>query len=105
MSPEDMMKNMDPEKIKQSMQAMERLLDSDVIEQYFGDDEKIEQARLQMLASADEYEKMMPGFKEQAKEVASDPEKWRNAMNAAKQQILQLKQLRDAQKTANSVPE
>jgi hypothetical protein len=105
MSPEDMMKNMDPEKIKQSMQAMERLLDSDVIEQYFGDDEKIEQARLQMLASADEYEKMMPGFKEQAKEVASDPEKWRNAMNAAKQQILQLKQLRDAQKAASSLPE
>lgn len=102
---EDMIKNMDPEKIKQAMQAMERLLDSDAIDQYFGDDEKIEQARLQMLASADEYEKMMPGFKAQAEEVASDPQKWREAMLQAKEQILKLKSLRTMQKAASSLPE
>lgn len=105
LSPEDMMKNMDPEKIKQTMEAMERLLDSDVIEQYFGDDEKIEQARLQMLASADQYEQMMPGFKEQAQEVASDPVKWREAMNAAKEQILKLKSIRAMQKAASGLGE
>jgi hypothetical protein len=105
MSPEEMMKNMDPEKIKQTMEAMERMLDSDVIEQYFGDDEKIEQARVQMLASVDQYEQMMPGFKEQAQEVASDPEKWRQAMSSAKEQILKLKSLRAMQKAATSLPE
>jgi hypothetical protein len=105
MSPEEMMKNMDPEKIKQTMEAMERMLDSDVIEQYFGDDEKIEQARVQMLASVDQYEQMMPGFKEQAQEVASDPEKWRQAMSSAKEQILKLKSLRAMQKAASSLPE
>ena len=105
MSPEEMMKNMDPEKIRQAMQAMEKLLDSDVIDQYFGDDTKIEQARLQMLENADEYEKMMPGFRDQANEVASDPDKWRQAMQSAKEQILKLKQLRDTRKPEGSLPD
>lgn len=94
MTQEEMMKNMSPEKVQQAMQALDKMMESDVIEKYFGDDEKIEQARLQMLQSADEYNKMMPGFKDEILAVASDPEKWRQAMTAAKDQVLKLKELR-----------
>lgn len=88
------MKNMSPEKVQQAMQALDKMIESDVIEKYFGDDEKIEQARLQMLESADEYNKMMPGFKNEILAVASDPQRWREAMTAAKEQVLKLKELR-----------
>lgn len=94
MSQEEMMKNMSPEKVQQAMQALDKMMESDIIDKYFGDDEKIEQARLQMLESADEYNKMMPGFKNEILAVATDPEKWRQAMTAAKEQVLKLKELR-----------
>ena len=98
----DMMKNMDPEQIRKSMEAMDNLLDSNFVEEYFGDEEKLENARLQMLNNMDQYEKMMPGFKEQAGAIASDPEKWKEAMQKAKEQILELKSKRDAAKRAKS---
>ena len=49
-----------------------------------------------MLANLDQYDQMMPGFKEQAKEIASSPEKWKEAMLQAKEQITNLKKQRDA---------
>ena len=39
---------------------------------------------------------MMPGFKEQAREIASSPEKWKEAMMQAKNQITNLRKQRDA---------
>lgn len=39
---------------------------------------------------------MMPGFKEQAREIASSPEKWREAMMQAKNQISNLRKQRDS---------
>jgi hypothetical protein len=85
----------DPEKLKEAMNAMDNLLDSNAIEEYFADEDRIEEARQQMIDNIDQYEQMMPGFKEQALEIASDPAKWKEAMSNAKQQLLRLKQERD----------
>lgn len=97
----EVMKNANPEEMKNAMKAMDNLLDSDFLDEYFGDEEKLEKARQQMLANVDKYDQMMPGFKEQAREIASDPEKWRQAMLNAKEQILKLKKQRDALKNNN----
>jgi len=43
---------------------------------------------------------MMPGFKEQASHVVSDPEKWKEAMLKAKEQIMKLKKERDQRRAA-----
>jgi len=76
--------NVSPDDMKKAMDAMERLLDSDFIDQYFADDEKLEAARLQMLENAEQYDSSMPGFSSQARAIASDPEKWREAMQQVK---------------------
>ncbi len=84
------------EQMEKAMQQMDTLLDSNFVEDYFSDDEKLEKARLNMLENLDQYGKIyclflplltsltsfqrsdnaMPGFKEQAREIASSPEKW-----------------------------
>ena len=94
----DAMKN--PEEMQKAMQAMDQLLDSDFVDEYFSDDEKLEKARLDMLAKLDQYDQMMPGFKAQAQEIASNPQKWREAMGQAKQQITSMKAQRDAMRGA-----
>ena len=66
-----------PEELKKAMHAMDNLLDSNFVDDYFSDEERLETARKQMLENLDQYEQMMPGFKEQAREIASDPQKWR----------------------------
>ena len=48
-----------------------------------------------MLNNLDQYEQMMPGFKEQTKPIVSDPEKWRKAMLEARDQINRLREQRD----------
>ena len=88
-----------PEEMQKAMQAMDQLLDSDFVDEYFSDDEKLEKARLEMLAKLDEYEKMMPGFKAQAQDIAADPKKWKDAMQQAKQQIVSMKAQRDAMRS------
>ena len=85
----------DPEQMKEAMAAMDQLLDNNYFEEYFADEDKLEKARQQMLGNLDQYEQMMPGFKEQAKEIASSPEKWKEAMMQAKEQIVTLKKQRD----------
>jgi len=60
-SAEDALKNMNPEDIKAAMQSMDKMLDSNIIEDYFSDEQKLETARLQMLNNLDQYEQMMPG--------------------------------------------
>lgn len=85
----------DPEQMKEAMAAMDQLLDNNYFEEYFADEDKLEKARQQMLGNLDQYEQMMPGFKEQAKEIASSPEKWKEAMMQAKEQIITLKKQRD----------
>ena len=96
-SAEDMKKlSENPEQMKEAMAAMDQLLDNNYFEEYFADEEKLETARQQMLGNLDQYEQMMPGFKEQAQEIASSPEKWKQAMMQAKEQIVTLKKQRDA---------
>jgi hypothetical protein len=92
------MKN--PEEMQKAMQAMDQLLDSEFVDEYFADDDKLEKARLEMLGKLDQYDQMMPGFKAQAQEIASDPKKWREAMGQAKQQIISMKAQRDAARAA-----
>lgn len=89
------MGNLSPEDVQKASQAMDQLLDSEFIESYFSDEEKLEQARLDMLANLDKYDQAMPGFREQAQAMASDPVKWREAMENAKKQMMQLKEQRD----------
>jgi len=95
-SAEDALKNMNPEDIKAAMQSMDKMLDSNIIEDYFSDEQKLETARLQMLNNLDQYEQMMPGFKEQARDIAADPVKWKQAMSSARDQIIKMKAQRDA---------
>lgn len=90
------MKGSNPEDIQKAMKAMDNLLDSNFVEEYFSDDERLETARLQMLENVDQYESQMPGFKEQALAIAQDPVKWKEAMLQAKEQITKLKVQRDA---------
>lgn len=103
MSPEEQqatLENLDPEikqKIQQqSMQQLDAMLDQD-LDSLFGDEEKMEANRQQMLANIDQYSNM-PGFeqmKDKALEIASSPEKWREAMTAAKEQFVKLREERD----------
>jgi len=53
---------MNPEDIKAAMQSMDKMLDSNIIEDYFSDEQKLEKARLEMLNNLDQYEQMMPGI-------------------------------------------
>ena len=96
------LKNSNPEDIQKAMKAMDNLLDSNFVEEYFSDDERLETARLQMLANVDQYENQMPGFKEQALAIAQDPVKWKEAMLQAKEQISKLKEQRDAMRGGKS---
>ena len=89
------MANVDPAEMQKAMKAMDNLLDSNFVEEYFADDERLENARQQMLDNAEQYEKMMPGFKDQAMQIAADPVKWREAMLQAKEQITKLKAQRE----------
>ena len=89
------MDNLDPKDMQKAMQAMNDMLDSDVVDEYFADEERLESARQQLLDNLDQYEGMMPGFKQQAEEIASSPERWRQAMGQARDQIAALKKQRD----------
>jgi uncharacterized ubiquitin-like protein YukD len=98
--------NMDPEQMDAAMKQMDALLDSNFVDEYFGDEEKLEKARLNMLDNLDQFDNTgMPGFKEQAKDIASSPEKWREAMNTAKNQIMDMKKQRDAARAADTQPQ
>lgn len=94
------MPNLSQDEMNNAMQQIDKLLESDFVDEYFGDDDKLEQARLNMIKNIDQYEQMMPGFKDQAGDTIHDPLKWKEAMNKAKEQILLLKQQRG--KSANS---
>jgi hypothetical protein len=108
MSPEKLqeaMKNVNPEDMQKAMSAMDEILDSDFVDEYFGDEQRLENARQQMLDNLDQYDQMMPGFKEQAREIASDPEKWKQAMQQARDQIMGLKQQRDSMRASGMTPQ
>lgn len=95
------LEGLDPAQVQQAMKTMDEMLNSDVLNEYFNDDAKLEGLRQQMLQNIDQYEQMMPGFREQAEEIASDPEKWKEAMNRAREQIMLLKKQRDGQRNQN----
>ena len=89
------MENMKPEDIQKAMQQIDQLLDNNFVEEYFSDEDRLEKARIEMLNNLDEYEKQMPGFKAQTEPIVSDPEKWKNAMMEARDQINNLRAQRD----------
>lgn len=99
-SMEEALKNADPEQLKKAMTQMDNLLDSNFMDEFFDNEEKMEASRLQLLQNLDQYEKSMPGFKQQAEEIASDPVKWKEAMQRTKQQMMKLKEQRDAFRAA-----
>jgi uncharacterized ubiquitin-like protein YukD len=93
-------KDMDPAQLAEANKRMDEYLNSDAFLEQFADDEKLEQARQELLKNMDKYEQMIPGFSEQAKEIVNDPEKWREAMNNAKNQLLKIRDMRNQAKGA-----
>ena len=89
------MENVSPEDLKKTMAAMDNLLDSNYLDEYFSNDEQLEKSRQQILSNLDQYESMMPGFKDQMKDIVTDPEKWKEAMTQARSQLTKLKSQRD----------
>lgn len=89
------MENVSPEDLKKTMAAMDNLLDSNYLDEYFSNDEQLEKSRQQILNNLDQYESMMPGFKDQMKDIVGDAEKWKEAMTQAKSQLTKLKSQRD----------
>lgn len=101
------LEQMDPEQLEQlrqmqeqTMQRIDAILDQD-LDEMFGDEDKLEEMRQQMLQNVERLPDT-PGaeqMKQQALEMASDPQKWREAMQAAKEQLMKLKEQRDAQRS------
>ena len=89
------MENVSPEDLKKTMAAMDNLLDSNYLDEYFSNDEQLEKSRQQILNNLDQYESMMPGFKDQMKDIVGDAEKWKEAMTQARSQLTKLKSQRD----------
>jgi uncharacterized ubiquitin-like protein YukD len=89
------MPNFSEEDYKKAQETMNGLLDSNFIEEFFSDEEKLEKSRVALLQNLDKYETMMPGFKQQAEEIASDPVKWKEAMMSAREQMVKLKEKRN----------
>lgn len=94
LSEKEIMEKLGPEKIEAAKKRMEAFIESDEILEQFSDDEKLEATRQELLKNIDKYEKAMPGFSEQSREILSSPEKWREAMKNAKEQILKLREMR-----------
>jgi uncharacterized ubiquitin-like protein YukD len=84
-----------PDVMAKAQEQMDNMLDSNAIDELLESEEKLEEARQNVLANLDEYDKMMPGFKEQASAIAGDPAKWREAMMQAKEQVDMLRKRRD----------
>jgi hypothetical protein len=96
-SPEDILKDMDPQQLEEARRKMDAFLESDDFLKQFDDEEALEKQRQDMLANMERYEKMMPGWSQQVSDIISDPEKWKQAMANAKQQLLQLREARRQQ--------
>jgi uncharacterized ubiquitin-like protein YukD len=87
-----------PDDLQKAKEQMDQMLDSNYLDEFFSSDEKLEQARVRLLENLDKYEQMMPGFREQTEEVASDPVKWKEAMLQAKNQMMKMKEQRGKNK-------
>lgn len=98
------MENVSPEDLKKTMAAMDNLLDSNYLDEYFSNDEQLEKSRQQILSNLDQYESMMPGFKDQMKDIVTDPEKWKEAMTQARSQLTKLKSQRDEMRKQTNQP-
>lgn len=103
-SPEDILKDMDPQQLEEARRKMDAFLESDDFLKQFDDEEALEKQRQDMLANMERYEKMMPGWSQQVSDIISDPEKWKQAMANAKQQLLQLREARRQQRDGGSIP-
>jgi uncharacterized ubiquitin-like protein YukD len=56
------MPNFSEEDYKKAQETMNGLLDSNFVEEFFSDEEKLEKSRVALLQNLDKYETMMPGF-------------------------------------------
>ena len=100
--------NIDPNQMKSAMEAMDKILDSD-LDEYF-DETKIEAMRQQLIQSDDKFDNLPPEMIEQAKQasaLAADPIKWKQTMMKVKEELQKLKDsrknIRD-KKTPSSKP-
>ena len=72
------------------------------VDEYFQDESRLEKARMEMLNNLDQYEQMMPGFKQQTLPIVTDPAKWKKAMMEARDQINNLRAQRDLMRKKQS---
>jgi hypothetical protein len=98
-SPEDILKDMDPQQLEDARRKMDAFIESDDFLKQFDDEEALEKQRQEMLDNMERYEKMMPGWSAQVSEIVSDPEKWKQAMANAKAQLMQLRESRRQQRS------
>ncbi len=77
-------------------------MESDILQEYLSDDEKVEEARQQFLQNLDKFERMVPGQSEQMKAMALDPIKWKTAMGNVQRQMEALKKIRATSGKTNS---
>jgi hypothetical protein len=98
-SPEDILKDMNPQQLEDARRKMDAFLESDDFLKQFDDEEALEKQRQEMLGNMERYEKMMPGWSAQVSEIVSDPEKWKQAMANAKEQLMQLRETRRQQRS------
>lgn len=103
-SPEDILKDMDPQQLDDARRKMDAFLESDDFLKQFDDEDALEKQRQDMLANMERYEKMMPGWSQQVSDIVSDPEKWKQAMANAKTQLMQLRESRRQQRGGASSP-
>jgi hypothetical protein len=89
------MKTFNLDQLSQAVKSMESVEVSNYLDEYFSDDSKLELARLQLLGNLDKYEEMIPGFKEQTQDIVMDAVKWKQALSAAREQIMSLKKLKE----------
>jgi hypothetical protein len=92
---QDVAENFD---LNQALKSVESMVDSNLLDEYFTDDSKLELARLQLLENLDKYEEMIPGFKDQTQDIVMDALKWKQAMTSAKDQIKSLRKAHEIQK-------
>jgi len=92
--------DIDPADVKRALESMKgtnpsdmmrMLAENEEVERLLSDTKQMEFSRQAMLKNIDQYEKYMPGFKQQALNIASDPVKWKLAMQSLREQIRSLK--------------
>jgi hypothetical protein len=90
-TPGDVFSGINREDMKQTMAQLDAIMDSGFLEELFADEEKLENARQQLLLNIDKYDSMIPGFRSNYEKIASDPVLWKETMHEAMNQMMKFR--------------